>query len=154
MNSKFVALYLRFVAIALSVTALAKMPAIPAIASANLCMEDPMFGRFQHLSNGQVLALAAGTEFFIVALIFFSRRRWLPCLAAALWGSICIIARVYFMISGVNCGCLGWLAKPEPVTNIIATALALAIAAGGYKAFGIAWHDPGRFRNASPKAAG
>ncbi|HUA67809.1 MAG TPA: hypothetical protein VMA13_04610 [Candidatus Saccharimonadales bacterium] len=133
MKSQFVKLYLRFVAIVLSLTALAK---IPALVTSLRCMEEPLFGRFQPegLTNNQILGTAAFIEISIVLLICFSPWRWLPCLASALWGSICLIARLYFIISGVDCRCLGWLAKPGPMTNTIAGLLALAITVGGFKA--------------------
>ncbi len=142
MSSNFIRYYLRFVAVVLSVTALAKLPEIFRLKVVTMCMEEPMFGRFQPFSNDLVLLLAAATEFVIVALVLFSPRRWVPCLAAATWGSICLCARLYFIVAHVDCGCFGWLAKPGPMTNVLATLLALALTIGGYKAFGIAWRDP------------
>jgi len=135
MKSQFVRIYLRFVAVVLSVTAVAKLPAVLLGVVPNLCMEKPLFGRVQPFPNFAVLGIAAIIEFSIVMLICLSPWRRLQCLVSALWGSICLAARAYFIISGVDCGCLGWLAKPGPMTNMIASILALALAAGGYVAF-------------------
>lgn len=151
MRAQFVSIYLRFVAIVLSLTALAKLPAVFTGPLNTLCMEDPLFGSLQPrvIPNQIILAAAALTELLIVMLICFSSRRWLPCLASALWGSVCLVARVYFIIAGVDCGCLGWLAKPGPMTNIIAGILALALAVGGFKAFNQARQDSKQLLNAA-----
>lgn len=151
MKPQFVRVYLRFTAIVLSVTALAKLWGIW-VFSMSQCMEgDPLFGSLQPaaISNEHILGFAAGMELFIVMLICFSPWRWLPCFASASWGSICLVARLYFIVSGVDCGCLGWLAKPGPMTNIIAGLLALALAAGGFIAFEIAWQDSKQLKQIS-----
>lgn len=141
MKPLFAVVYLRFAAAVLLLTALAKLWGIFSFMMSQ-CMEgEPLFGNFQPsgISNDRVLGFASGIELFIVLLICFSPWRWFPCLASALWGSICLIARIYFIMSGVDCGCLGWLAKPGPMTNIIASLLALMLALGGFKAFKLTW---------------
>ena len=124
MKAFFVKGYLCFVAIALSVTFVGKVPAVlrtmsdlfhmPDFMARDLCMETPLFGSLDPTwihHNYQFLAIAAGIEFFIVMLICFCRVRWVPCLVSALWGTVCGAARVHFMMSGTDCGCLGWIAK-------------------------------------------
>ena len=147
MKPRFVRLYLIFTGTILTLTALAKLPSTLPIS--NMCMEgDPILGSHQPLgmSNEHLLAIAAGTELTVVALIFFSPWRWLPCLASALWATLCLIAPSYFMDPATDCGCLGWLAKPGPTTNVIAGLLALALAAGGWLALWITSHDSKRFK--------
>ncbi|HTV39720.1 MAG TPA: hypothetical protein VMF08_04035 [Candidatus Sulfotelmatobacter sp.] len=145
MRTRFVKFYLYFVAVTLSVTFVGKLGAVVRtvfhLPSMYQCIEDPMFGPSQPIGNDPLLAIAAGIEFVIVMLICFCRARWVPCLASALWGTICVGARVYFTVAGTDCGCLGWLAEPGPTTNLIVGLLALAIAAGGYTALGILWRD-------------
>lgn len=139
MKSRFVQVYLGFVAVALSLTALAKLPAV--FPRETLCMYQPLFGPGQSVSNEFILGTAAAIELFIVLLICFSPWRWLPCLASTVWGLICLVARAYFIIFDVDCHCLGWLAKPGPETNAVASALALALAAGGIIALDITTRD-------------
>jgi len=139
MKSQFVRVYLGFAAVVLSLTALAKVNSILVFMMSS-CMEGvPLFGSFQPaaITNEHILGLAAGIEFFVVLLICFSPWRGLPCLACAVWGSICLLARLYFIVSGVDCGCLGGILKPGPVTNIVAGLLAFALAAGGFVALKI-----------------
>ena len=134
MKLQFVGVYFGFAAVVLLLTALAKVHSI-LVFMTSLCMEgDPLFGSFQPaaITNEQILGFAAGIEFFIALLICFSPWRELPCLACALWGSICLLARSYFIVSGVDCGCLGGILKPGPVTNIVAGLLALVITVGGF----------------------
>jgi hypothetical protein len=139
MKSRFVQVYLGFVAVVLSLTALAKLPAI--FPRETLCMYQPLFGDSQPVSNEVILGTAAAIELFIVGLICFRTPRWLPCLASTVWGSICFAARAYFITSGIECGCLGWLARPGPMTNTIAGLLALALAVGGMIALDITSRD-------------
>lgn len=164
MKTLFVKLYLYFVAIVLSITFVGKVPAIlrtifgllhvNGFLPLYLCMETPLFGSYQplNMSNDQLLAVAAGIELFIVMLIGFCRARWVPCLASALWGSICVAARVYFMSTDTDCGCLGWLAKPGPTTNLIVGLMALAIAAGGWVALAISLQNS-KHAGLAPSAA-
>jgi hypothetical protein len=147
MKPLFVRIYLLFTGIILTLTALAKLPAI--FPFPNMCMEgDPILGGYQPLgmSNEQLLAIAASVEFVVVVLICFSPLRWLPCLASALWGSLCMVARLYFMDPNADCGCLGWFAKPGPMTNLIAGLLALALATGGWMALWITWRYSKQFK--------
>jgi len=140
MKLQCVRLYLLFTGIVLTLTALAKLPAI--FPSPNMCAEgDPILGGHQPIgmSNEGLLAIAASTEFAIVALICFSPLRWLPCLASTLWGSLCLIARMYFMDPDADCGCLGWFAKPGPTANMIASVIALTLAFGGSAALWMIW---------------
>ncbi len=141
MKPNFVRIYLAVTAIILVATALAKLPAIFHLP--NWCAEDSIFGNFQpaSISNEQLLGVAAGTELVIVLLICFSPRRWLPCIAAAAWGLLCFLARLFLMDPYGNCRCLGWLAKPGPTTNLVAALLALSLAGAGWLAFRNAWHD-------------
>lgn len=135
MKSRFVPVYLGFVAVVLSLTALAKLLGV-LTAPMMACIENPLFGPLQPVSNEAILGTAALIELFIVGLVLFSARRWLPCLASTMWGLICLVAHAYFIISGVECDCLGWLA-PGPATNIVASVLALALAAGGMIALNV-----------------
>lgn len=150
MRTRFVNFYLYFVAITLSVTFVGKLGAVVRtvlqLPMAFACLENPIFGESQPIGNDPLLAIAAGIEFVIVILICFCRARWVPCIASALWGTICVGARVYFTITGTDCGCLGWLAKPGPTTNFIVGLLALAIAAGGYVALAILRRESKPFR--------
>jgi len=131
MKMRGVQLYLLFVGITLAVTALAKLPAI--FPPLTLCMEDPILTQYQMgLSNKALLAVAASVEMVIVGLICFSPWRWVPCLAAALWGTLCIFIRFYLLDPTADCECLGWLGKPGPTTNLVAGLLALIIATGGW----------------------
>ena len=136
MKTRFVQLYLLFVAIILTLTALAKLPDV-FLFHLTSCMEgDPILGNLQpaDISNHTLLGVAAGIELFIVGLICFSPWRWLPCLAAALWGTLCVAVRLFIIDPSVDCGCLGWPGQPSPSMNLMAGLLALAIAAGGLAA--------------------
>lgn len=143
MKTSFVRIYLFVTGVVLAATALAKIPAI-FLSHLTSCMEgDPILGNHHilgnhqpsNMSNAQLLGIAASAECLVVLLICFSRRRWLPCFASALWGSVCVVARFYLMDPSTDCGCLGWLAKPGPTTNLIAGVLALFLAVGGWLAF-------------------
>ena len=150
MRPQFIRFYLLFIGIILTLTALAKLPAI-ILPPFTMCMEgDPILGSYQpfNMSNEMLLEIAASNELVIVALICFSPWRWLPCLAAALWGSFCMILRWYVIDPSVDCGCLGWLAKPGPLTNQVAGLLALAIAAGGWTALWSIWRNAGQLKRA------
>lgn len=161
MKALFVKGYLYFVAFVLSLTFVGKVPAVLQTIFGLLhtnsflamygCLENPIFGPNDPtgLSNNQWLAIASGIEFSIVMLICFCRARWVPCLASALWGTICVAARVYFTVSDTDCGCLGWLASPGPTANLIVGFLALAISAGGYIALAVIWRDSKRFQLAN-----
>jgi hypothetical protein len=140
MKTSFVRIYLLGSGIVLAVTAMAKLPAI--FHTRNWCADDSILGRFQpaHLSNEQLLSLAASTEGLIVLLICFSPWRWLPCICSAAWGLLCFSARLFLMNPYANCHCLGWFARPGPTTNLIAFLLALLLAGGGWLAFRNAWH--------------
>jgi hypothetical protein len=146
MKPRYVRLYLLFTGIVLTLTALAKLPAI--FPTPNMCIEYPILGGYQPLglSNEQLLAIASGAEFAIVGLICFSPLRWLPCLASTLWGSLCLIARMYFMDPDADCGCLGWFAKPGPGTNMIASVIALTLALGGGVALWMIWVHSEQFK--------
>lgn len=148
MKPQFVRIYLLTVGVILALTAVAKLPAI--FHARTWCLDDPIMGSFQpdRMSNEQLLGIAAITEFVIVGLICFSRWRWLPCLAAALWGSLCVIARWFIMDPAANCRCLGWFMKPNPATNIEVGLLALAIAIGGWLAFRRTWRNPAQLKQA------
>jgi hypothetical protein len=141
MKPNFVRIYLAVTAIILAATAVAKYPAIFHVRT--WCIDDAILGNFQPagLSNERLLGFAAGTELLIVALILFSPRRWIPCLAATAWGLLCFLARLFLMDPYGNCRCLGWLAKPGPTTNLVAALLALSLAGAGWLAFRNAWHD-------------
>jgi hypothetical protein len=141
MKPNFVRIYLATTAVVLATTAVAKYPAI--FHERNWCLDDAILGSFQPvgLSNERLLGFAAGTELLIVALIFFSRRRWIPCLAAVAWGMVCFLARLFLMDPYGNCRCLGWLAKPGPTTNLVAALIALSLAGFGWLAFRNAWHE-------------
>jgi len=140
MKTRFVRLYLFATGIILTVTALAKWPAI--FHPRNWCSDADILGQFQpaHMTNEQLLGIAASTELIIVLLICFSPWRWLPCLAAAGWGLLCFSARLFLMDPYANCRCLGWLAKPGVTTNLTAAIIALLLAGGGWLAFRNAWH--------------
>ena len=143
MKPSFVRIYLFVTGVILVATALAKLPAI-FLSHFTSCMEgDPILGNHQpsNMSNAELLGIAASAECLVVLFICFSRRRWLPCFASALWGSVCVVARFYLMDPATDCGCLGWLAKPGPTTNWIAGLLAMFLAAGGWLAFHNAWRD-------------
>jgi peptidoglycan/LPS O-acetylase OafA/YrhL len=146
MKTRFVQIYLFCVAVVLLLTAIAKLPAF-LMGMATLCMEEPMFDSWQPqwVPNELILMVAAGIELSIVALIRSRRPRWVPCLAAASWGTVCVAARVYFSMAGTDCGCLGWLAKPGPTTNLIVGSLALVICIGGWIAFEISRHESESF---------
>jgi hypothetical protein len=148
MKSRFVRSYLLWVGITLALTALAKGPVILTIFFPTACLGggDPILGGYQPagLSNEKLLAVAAGIELVIIALICFSPWRWLPCLAAASWGSLCLVLRFFIIDPSVDCGCFGWLAKPSPFTNLAAGLLASAIAAGGWMALWITWRNARR----------
>jgi hypothetical protein len=151
MKPRFVPIYLVTVAVILATTAVAKVPAI--FHERTWCIDDPILGVYQPaVSNEQLLGFAACTELGIVLLICISRWnwRWLPCLAAALWGTACVIARWFLMDPYANCRCLGWLAKPGLNANITAGALALGIALGGWLAFKRAWHEARKTGRDSP----
>ena len=141
MKTSFVRIYLFVTAILLTATALAKKPAI--FHARTWCADPEILGRFQptHMTNEQVLGFAASVELLIVALIFFSPWRWLPCIAAAAWGLLCFLARLFLMDPYANCRCLGWLAKPGRETNIAAAIIALLLAGGGWLAFRAAWRN-------------
>lgn len=140
MKPSFVRIYLLATGVILTVTALAKWPAIFHVRT--WCLDDPILGNFQRgVSNEQLLAMAASTEVLIVLLICFSRWRWLPCLASAVWGLVCFLARLFLMDPYANCRCLGWLVKPGPTTNLEIELLALLLAGGGWVAFRIAWDE-------------
>jgi hypothetical protein len=140
MKSQFARIYLVVVGIVLAVTALAKVPAI--FHGPMACIESPILGNFQSaLSNEGLLGFAACAETGVVLLLCLSPWRWLPCLAAALWGSTCVIARWFLMDPNADCQCLGWLAKPGPMADNIAGALALGIALGGWLAFRRTWRE-------------
>jgi hypothetical protein len=138
MKPSFVRIYLLATGIILGVTALAKWPAI--FHERTWCADDSILGSFQRgVTNEQLLEMAAGTEILIVLLICFSPWRWLPCISAAAWGLFCFLARLFLMDPYANCHCLGWLAKPGPMTNLMVGWLALLLAGGGWVAFRIAW---------------
>jgi hypothetical protein len=144
MKPNFVRIYLAVTTIILGATALAKLPAI--FHERNWCIDDAILGHFQpdHVSNEQLLGFAAGAELLIVLLVFFSPRRWLPCIAAAAWGLLCFLTRLFLMDPYGNCRCLGWLAKPGPRTNLAAALIALFLAGGGWVAFRMAWSESKR----------
>ena len=135
MKSPFVRLYLLATAFTLAVTAAAKLPVI--FHGPNRCIEDAILGDWQpdFLSNQGLLGIAAAVEVMIVLLICFSPWHWLPCLACAVWGTLCVVCRLWLMDPNANCRCLGWLAKPGLTTNLMVGALAFAIALGGWLAF-------------------
>ena len=141
MKTSLVRIYLFVTAILLTATALAKIPAI--FHARTWCADPEILGRFQpaHMTNEQVLGFAASVELLIVALIFFSPWRWLPCIAAAAWGLLCFLGRLFLMDPYANCRCLGWLAKPGRETNIAAAIIALLLAGGGWLAFRAAWRN-------------
>jgi hypothetical protein len=137
MKTRFVRVYLIFTGVILTLTALAKLPSA-LLFKYTSCMEgDPILGIYQpfEITNESLLGFSACCEFAIVILICFSPWRWLPCLASALWGSACLFARLFLMDPNIDCGCLGWIAMPGPLTNVVASFLALLLAAGGYSAF-------------------
>jgi hypothetical protein len=147
MKPRFVKFYLLFIGIILALTALAKLPLILTIFFPNSCLEGyPILGHYQpfNMTNEKLLAIAASIELAIVALICFSPWRWLPCLAAALWGSLCMLLRWFIIDPSVDCGCLGWLAKPSQITNLVGGLLALIIAVGGWTALWITWRNAGQ----------
>ena len=141
MKISFVRIYLLVTAILLTATAVAKWPAI--FHERTWCADADILTQFQpaHMTNEQLLGFAASVELLIVALICFSPWRWLPCLAAASWGLLCFLARLFLMDPYANCRCLGWLAKPGPQTNLAAAIIALLLAGGGWLAFRNAWRD-------------
>jgi hypothetical protein len=145
MKTRFVRYYLLAAGVIFALTAVAKLPAI--FHARTWCADAPILGDFQpSISNEQLLGIAATIELVIVLLIFFSRWRWLPCLAAALWGLACVIARWFLMDPFANCRCLGWFIKPNPTTNVEVGLLALGIATGGWIAFRMAWCDAKPFK--------
>ncbi|MDR3576220.1 MAG: hypothetical protein P4L50_20320 [Anaerolineaceae bacterium] len=141
MQKSFVRIYLLVAGIVLAATALAKLPAI--FHERNWCSDPDILTHFQpqHVSNEQLLGAAASVEGIIVLLICLSPWRWLPCVCAAGWAMICVVARLFLMDPYANCKCLGWLAKPGVNTNIAATLIALALAGGGWLAFRAAWES-------------
>ena len=94
MKTRFVRLYLLATGIVLTLTALAKWPAI--FHPRNWCADASILGNFQpaSLSNERLLGIAASTELLIVLLICFSPWRWLPCILTAAWGLICFFGAV------------------------------------------------------------
>lgn len=146
MESQLLRVFIFFIGVILTLTAVAKLPAIFPLAM-TMCMEgDPILGNYQpfNMSNATLLGIAASSELVIVALICFSPWRWLPCLATALWGSLCVVLRWHVIDPSADCGCLGWLAKPGPATNFIAGLLALAMATGGWLGLWIIWRNARR----------
>jgi hypothetical protein len=139
MKPSFVRIYLLVAGVILAVAALAKWPAI--FHARTWCADADILSYQPGLTNEQLLGMAAGTELLIVLLICFSPRRWLPCIASAVWGLLCFLARLFLMDPYANCRCLGWLAKPGPTTNLMVGFLALALAGGGWVAFRLAWRD-------------
>jgi hypothetical protein len=131
--------YLLSAAVILGFTGLAKVPTDFVL---KLCIEDPMLGPYQpaNVSNLGLSGFAAGIELAIVALIIFSPVRWLPCLASASWGTLCLAVRFLFFKDGfAHCNCLGWIDAP-PLT---VAAIAAWLAVGGGIAFWQSWHISG-----------
>lgn len=143
MKSLFVRYYLLAIAVLFVATALAKLPAISPAHIRTWCLDDPILGNFQPpgLSNEQLLGIAATVELAIVGLICFSPWRWLPCLAATIWGLACYFAHLFFIDPNAKCRCLGWLMQPNPANNQAMALLALGIAGGGWLAFRTAWNN-------------
>jgi hypothetical protein len=141
MKTSFIRIYLLVTAVLLGTTAIAKIPAI--FRERNWCSDPNILGRFQpaQLSNEELLGFAASIELLVVLLICFSPWRWLPCLAATVWGLLCFAARLFMMDPYANCHCLGWLAKPGLQTNILTAIVALLLAGGGWLAFHDAWRS-------------
>jgi hypothetical protein len=136
MKVRFDNAYLFSAGVILAVTGLAKVSSLLVITS---CIEKPVFGVHQPfgMSNMGLTAFAAGVELAVLALICFSPLRWLPCLASGLWGSMCLVARSFFMQEGAHCHCLGWIEAPTVTVVFIAGWLAV----GGWVAFWMAWRD-------------
>jgi hypothetical protein len=130
MKQRFTKIYLISAGIILALTALAKIPAV----FPTSCLEDPILGSYQPvgISNETLVGFAAGVEFSIVVLICFSPIKWLPCLASALWGTLCLLVRIVFMDSSADCHCLGFFITSGPVTNPFIDFLAVVLAAGGW----------------------
>jgi len=139
MKTLFVRSYLLATAIILTTTALAKYPAI--FHARTWCTEEDILKFELGFTNEQLLGFAALMELLQVGLICFSSKRWLPCIASAAWGFLCFFARLLLMDPYALCRCLGWIAKPSLVTNMMVTLLALALAGGGWIAFRISWQN-------------
>jgi len=137
MKQRFTKIYLISAGIILALTALAKIPAV----FPTSCLEDPILGSQQPvgISNETLLGFAAGIEFSIVVLICFSPLKWLPCLASALWGTLCLLVRIVFMDSSADCHCLGFFVTHGPITNPFTAFLAVVLAAGGWASLWITW---------------
>ena len=56
--------------------------------------------------------------------------------------------RLFFLDPSVDCGCLGWIGKPGPTTNLAAGILALMIAAGGWSSLYLLWREAHRTQRA------
>ncbi len=145
MNKGFVRVYLRSAAVILAVTALGKGIPIPAFTR---CIEEPLFGSYERqfdLSNEALLGIAFAIELGIFLLICFSRRRWLPCLAAGVWGAVCLFVREALLDpNGVrSCNCLGWFQIVLPLPPVIMSTLFVTLAGwlmlGGFAAFALMW---------------
>jgi hypothetical protein len=124
MKPRFDQVYLCSAGIILAVTGLGKVPSLLVLYA---CIEEPVLGVHQPfgLSNMGLTGFAAGAELAILMLIFFSPIRWLPCLASGLWGSLCLLARLFFMKEGAHCHCLGWIEAPTVTVAAIAGWLAV-----------------------------
>jgi hypothetical protein len=136
MKTRFDKGYLISAGIILAFTASGKVPSF----HLSLCIEFPMLGNHQptFISNAGISGLAAGAEFAVLAMILFSPVRWLPCLASASWGALCLTARFLLFKDGFqHCRCLGWVDAP-PVT---VAAIAVWLAVGGTISFWQSWRD-------------
>lgn len=141
MKRRFESVYLVSAGVILALTALGKVPPIPS--GGWLCMEEPILGVLQSFgpTNQFLLWFAAGVELVILGLICFCPTRWMPCLAACFWGTLCLLLRISLLskTDSAACHCLGWFEQAIPLSremwNSILITLASWLAGGGWIAF-------------------
>lgn len=136
-KARFVKAYLISAGIILLITGLGKFPLYSVVSI--ICEGEPIWNIGLPFAPTYMAlgGFACGVELAIVILICFSPVRWLPCLASAVWGFLCLLFRLLFMTPDgpSNCRCLGWLEAPPGVVALIAGWLA----AGGGITFWWAW---------------